>query len=139
MVEKIFSGEALTILRKALDAASLRHQVLSDNIANVNTPGFKRSDVVFQQELKAALSANEGVLPLNTTDPKHIQFPEEIQLDKVSPKIILQNDTISRNDLNNVDIDTEMAKLAENTIYYNSLAQMTSLKLTSLRSVLNNQ
>jgi len=137
MVEKIFSDQTLDILKKALDAASLRHQVLSDNIANVNTPGFKRSDVIFQQELKAALTGSQDTLPLTTTHPGHIQIPSKTPLDDVQPRIIMQNDTVSRNDLNNVDIDVEMSKLAENTILYSALAQITKLKLNTLKSAIS--
>ena len=63
----IFQFLTLTILKKALNAASLRHQVISDNVANVNTPGFKRSDVTFQQELREALTHPPNSLSLNTT------------------------------------------------------------------------
>jgi len=136
MVEKVVSSEILTILRKALDATSLKHQVLADNIANVNTPGFKRSDVVFQQELKVALFAQQGVLPLATTDKAHFQVPVNVSVSDVKPRVIMHNDTISRNDLNNVDVDLEMSKVAENTILYSALAQITSLKLNALKNAI---
>ena len=140
MIGKIFNDQTITILRKALDAASLRHQVLSDNIANVNTPGFKRSDVVFQQELKNAIneSSDDKQFPgLANTNPRHFTGITSNSIDDVMPKVIMQNDTVSRNDLNNVDIDLEMSKLAENTILYSALAQITSLRLNSLKSAIN--
>ncbi len=137
MVEGIISSEIYQILEKSLNAASLQQQMTSNNIANVNTPGFKRSEVVFQSKLDQLLNgADKSYLPLTVTNKNHISITPGMTLDSVNPEIITDNATSSRNDGNNVDIDSEMAKMAENTAYYSSLAQLTSMKLTMLHEVI---
>jgi flagellar basal-body rod protein FlgB len=134
MVDKIFDNETLISLKKALDAASLRQKVIANNIANVDTPGFKRADVAFEDELRAALEVQEK-LEMQTTHPKHISNKRK-NLEDVNPRVITQSDTTYRNDLNNVDIEQEMAKLTENNIIYNTIAQLISEKLRMLRTTI---
>lgn len=122
----------LTALEKGLDASSLRQKVLADNVANVDTPNFKRSDVDFQAVLNSALGNNEASLPLKRTSPRHLPGVAE----PASPAVVQDNSTTLRNDGNNVDIDREMANVAENGIYYNSLTQALSSQLGLLRMVI---
>lgn len=138
MVDGIISSEIYQILEKSLNASALQQQMTSNNIANVNTPGFKRSEVVFQSKLDRLLSGSEKTyLPLAVTNKNHIPIVQEFTLDSINPEIITNNETTSRNDGNNVDIDIEMSKMAENTAYYSSMAQLTSLKLGMLQSVIS--
>lgn len=110
-------------LDAALGAAGTRHQVLANNIANVNTPGFKRSDVDFDGQLAKALdAAKDG-------DPA--------ALDKLEPTVSFQGGTTMRADGNNVDIDNEMASLAENNVRYNALVQMAAKQLNMLEYVIS--
>lgn len=137
MLDGILSSEIYQVLEKAMNASSLQHQVTSNNIANVNTPGFKASEVVFQNKLDRVLNAREAeYMPLAVTHQNHIPIEEHMTLDMIRPEIITRNETAMRNDDNNVDIDSEMAKMAENTAYYTSLAQITSNKISGLRSVI---
>jgi len=122
----------LTVLEKGLNASSLRQKVLADNVANVDTPRFKRSDVDFQLALDAALGSSGSTLSLKTTVPKHIASAED------ENQSIVQTDrsTSIRNDSNNVDIDREMANVAENGLYYNALTRAISSQLGILRLVI---
>lgn len=122
----------LTVLEKGLNASSLRQKVLADNVANVDTPGFKRSDVDFQQALNAALGTSGATLSLRTSVPRHIAIgtagnPSLVQTD---------HSTSLRNDSNNVDIDREMTNVAENGLYYNALTRTISSQLGMLRMVI---
>lgn len=131
MLERIVSRKVFAIVERGLDAASLRQRVLSDNLANVDTPGYKRSDVRFQQELRRVMEARR--LPLRLTHATHLSGKT---VDLPAPQVV-KDDTISyRNDGNNVDIDVEMARLAENSIYYDALARQMSYLLGSLRSAI---
>jgi flagellar basal-body rod protein FlgB len=119
----------LNQLEKALDATNLRYKILADNIANIDTPGFKRSDINFQAVLKEVMADHQG-LALKRTSDRHLsgnRFSEDI--------IVQDNSTSYRNDGNNVDIDLEMTRLAENTIQYNALARIYSSHLNLLRQV----
>ncbi len=125
-------GPVLNVLQKGLEASSLRQQVLSNNIANIDTPNFKRSDVDFQTVLGAALDQNGGALSMKLTSPQHISGVA----DGSGSGIITDQSTIMRNDGNNVDVDREMTNVAENGLYYNSLTQAISSQLALLRLVI---
>ncbi len=122
----------LSVLERGLNASSLRQQVLADNVANVDTPGFKRSDVDFELALKAALGRTGSALSLKATVPGHITSGS------AENNSIVQTDrsTSFRNDANNVDIDSEMVNVAKNGLYYNSLTRTISSQLGMLRMVI---
>lgn len=122
----------LRALETGLDASSLRQKVLSNNVANADTPDFKRSDVDFRQILGEALGDPGTKLPLKVTAPQHIQSaPGGAQ-----SAVVTDGSTTFRNDGNNVDIDREMANIAENGLYYNSVTQALTNQLGLLRMVI---
>jgi len=139
MIDQLFNNPTMGLLQKSLDASSLQQKMIANNLANVDTPGFKRSEVVFQEKLKTALETQEvakGELHATLTDPRHIAFQQVTTLDQIQPSLVQRNDTTLRNDGNNVDIDVEMSKLAQNQIFYTSLAQVASTQLSLLRSAI---
>ncbi len=116
------NNPTLLALKRDLDTAALRQRVIADNLANLNTPGFKKSVVSFEEQLQAAL--NDNSMPLRTTHPKHIggvKHPAE-----VLPQVVQVTDSGMRADGNNVDADEEMVNLAANQIKYNTSAQSLS-------------
>ncbi len=107
MLDKIF--ESKNIIHKALDASWMRNQVIAQNIANVDTPNYKRKTVSFEEQLIQEMSKSD----FKNSDIKNINI-----------KVVQENSNLSyRLDGNNVDIDTESAALAENSIRYNALIQ----------------
>ncbi|MDD2620859.1 MAG: flagellar basal body rod protein FlgB [Syntrophomonadaceae bacterium] len=138
MLEKIFNSQTNILLNKAMDAASLRNDVIANNIANVDTPKFKRTEVIFEENMKKLLNdVNEPVAgKLNVTNAKHIQIMRENDgksLDEFQPETRILEDLSFRNDENNVDIDTEMAKNTKNKINYDALGQSMSNEIKILR------
>lgn len=128
MIKSILSSPQETVLQNALSVSAMRHKLLSNNIANVNTPGFKRSDVAsFDNLLTAAMNQNQS--SLSRTNARH--FPGE-ETGEFTPNIVTSTNTSLRTDGNNVDIDSEMANLAENTIYYDAVAQTLSQYYSNL-------
>jgi flagellar basal-body rod protein FlgB len=117
----------INVLDKAADASWKRNEVMSNNIANVDTPGYKRKDVQFEAYLTSALIGD------NSLD----QRVADVRLDSLDASVYTDNSTLSyRMDGNNVDIDTESANLAENQIrYYNLLDSMTQ-EFNRLKAVL---
>lgn len=109
MIDRILNSKNL--IHKALKASELRNEAISENIANVNTPGYKRKYVSFEAELSSAMQDGKFKVP---------------DADKMVIKILEDDKTSYRIDGNNVDIDVEMAELAKNTIKYNALIQMSS-------------
>ena len=132
MLEAIISPRRVAVMEGALQAASTRHRVISNNVANVNTPGFKKSDVVFESLLRDQLGDGKR-LQMARTNEKH--YP---QVTGAVPKaqVQVQKDTSIRLDGNNVDIDAEMAGMAKNSIYYQAVAQDIGRYFTSLKNVI---
>lgn len=111
------------LLSKSLDASLQRGQLISDNIANVDTPNYKRKDVVFEQYLNRALQADGKI--------------DEEKLSRIQPKVVVDNSQLSyRLDGNNVDIDAEMAYMAENQIKYNTLIYQINYNFERLKMVM---
>lgn len=136
-MSNLFSGittETIEYLEQALDGAAKRHQVISNNIANVDTPNFKRSDVPFLDELKKAIKKTAfPSLKLATTHNMHISGLEKDPLKLV---IVQQNNLTFRNDGNNVDIDKEITEMIKNNILYNSYLQLLISKLSGLKNII---
>lgn len=129
----LFSGQKLNLVKRSMDAAMLRHGVISNNIANVNTPNFKKQEVVFEETLAKAMDATgfHG----KTTHPRHIQIGSGA-LGAVTPKLVVNGRTSMRNDGNNVDIDEEMATLSKNTINYRALSSALDGELTKINQAI---
>lgn len=123
---------SIQMWQKVLDSKALGQRVIANNIANVDTPGFKRSEVEFSTILQEAMNKNN--ITLRTTNPRHINSVNS--LNKVEPKIILDNSTSIRNDGNNVDIDREMSGLAKNQLEYQIASDLLSRKFTGLKKII---
>lgn len=134
MLNSLLQSTQVSVLEKALSAASLRHKVISNNIANVNTPKFKKSEVSFENQLELAMSAEKS--PIARTHERHLPI-KSTSLDDVEPTINTITTTSFRNDDNNVDIDSEMAGLAKNSITYSAVADQINKYFSNLKSVIN--
>jgi flagellar basal-body rod protein FlgB len=108
------------IMEKSLNASLARNETISQNIANVDTPNYKRKDVAFEQYFADSLNkANKN------------------DVDDVQPTIVEDNsDNKMRIDGNNVDIDSEMSYLAKNTIKYNALVQLINNNFSKIKNVI---
>lgn len=120
----------INVLDKAADAANSRNEIISNNIANVDTPNYKRKDVSFQSYLEQALIGgeplDERISEINT------------HLSDFGGLIYTDSSTLSyRLDGNNVDIDTESAMLAENQIRYNALVEQIGQEFARYKTVLS--
>jgi flagellar basal-body rod protein FlgB len=118
------------LLQNALTAANLRQGVYANNIANVDTPGYRRQDVSFESLLQDQLATQtEGDGPLTA--------PVLARMLAVQPQVVTDTTTTVQNNGNNVDIDAEMSELAENQIRYNALVQDVDLRIARLREAIN--
>ena len=124
----------LKILTSGLDASTLRHKVLANNVANVDTPNFQRQDVNFYSQLKSMMgdSAHMATLELQKTDFRHLNAEPNssgaYQVQQTSGQV--------REDGNNVNIDAENAKIAENNIYYSTLASVVIKKYQAIDRII---
>jgi flagellar basal-body rod protein FlgB len=112
------SGSGFEILTQVMNAASLRHQVISQNIANVNTPGYHRLEVSFEDEMAKALRHTGGGPPPVVKPQVHV------------------GDGPERVDGNTVDIDREMGDLARNALLFEAAAQIVTSRISSYRAAI---
>jgi flagellar basal-body rod protein FlgB len=124
--------DTISALSQALDLGSARLQAISDNLSNVNTPGFKRQDATFAALLQSAEAGND--LPMTATDPRHLTLDEDVQ--SGSPSLVTQRSGSMRPDGNNVDIDAETSRLAATEVYYQGASQLLSGQFASLKYVI---
>ena len=108
-------------LERALSGSALRQQAIASNIANVNTPGYRREDVDFQSALNAAWN----------TDPATVQ--------RVTPAVGTDPSAQVRQDGSSVDIDVEAAAQAKNGLQYEAVAQVMKTRIAILRSAMGVQ
>ena len=120
----------INVLDKAADAANSRNTIISNNIANVDTPNYKRKDISFERYLEQALIGD---------DPLDDRVDEiNTHLSDFSGMIYTDHSVLSyRLDGNNVDIDTENAYLAENQIRYNTLISQIGQEFSRYKTVLS--
>lgn len=126
-------GNNTKTLEKALDASWLKNEAISNNIANVNTPGYKKTYVRFEEQLAAAAEFQIGSLK---KDKDFLPIGNDIK-DIPAPEILQDSFTSARRDGNNVDVDVEMAEMAKNTIKYNALITQLSKQFGNIRIAIN--
>ncbi|MCL2125441.1 MAG: flagellar basal body rod protein FlgB [Oscillospiraceae bacterium] len=133
MWDNIF--KPVDLLQKGLSAAWTRNAVIRNNIANVETPGFKASDVEFETLMLEALEGSR--FKGTKTHPRHIDIGAGNDLSSVHARVVEREYTSMRMDENNVDIEDENVKLAQNSLYYNTLMEKMNSELRRLRMAIN--
>jgi flagellar basal-body rod protein FlgB len=130
-------GRNLDIMKREMDVSVLRQNVISNNIANSDTPNFKRSVVNFESALKRALDSEKVVpFPQSITDERHIAFDKPMDWRAVSPRRVLDYLTEAKNNGNNVDIEEEGMNALTNQLLYTTLAQVVSSEIQRVNIVL---
>lgn len=117
----------INVLNSAANASQARGEVIANNIANVDTPNYKRQDVQFESYLMSALAGD------NSLDER----VADVNLSSLEPTVYTDGSSLSyRLDGNNVDIDTEEAYLADNQIRYATLLDSMSQEFNRIKTVL---
>ena len=119
----------INVLDRAADASWIRNEAISNNIANVDTPGYKRQDVNFEEQLRRAMK--------NSRYRSIDERVANIDLERLKPITYRDHETVSyRLDGNNVDIDTENVELASNQIRYQGLTDSIAKQFEGLQTVM---
>lgn len=129
--------DATEVLQQSLDGLSMRQRATANNIANVDTPGYKAQQVSFEGHLAQAvdrqLTAQQN-LNMVATNPAHLSVGPR-QLEQLQPVVHDLDGMSYRNDGNSVDIEREMALLAETQLRYSTLSSLMSRRLAMQRSI----
>lgn len=129
----LFKG-TFPLLEKALDLRSLKHNVTVSNIANKDTPNYKAFDLIVEEELEKVMGSGKE-LGLIRTRRGHLPG-RGVGGGAVRLRIDNTSQLSLKRDGNTVNIDKEMAKLSENNLMYNALAQIISRKFKGLKDVI---
>lgn len=116
---RLLFDETSSLLTEMIQAASLRHHVLALNVANIDTPGFRPSEVRFSEELRLASEVGERSAVVVRT--------------AVTPDPAAGT---GRYDGNSVDLDRQMAKMAENALWHNAMIQILNSRINMLRTAI---
>ncbi len=116
-------------LERSMDASVLRGQLISHNIANVNTPNYKRLDIDFASVLEEAMPS--VTTELARTNFRHLTGINRVE--NVPFRIVQENKTSSREDGNNVDVEFEMTQVTENTLHFQAVAQSWKQQMSRLK------
>ena len=123
MADKLFD-ETIRLLGNVANLRIDRHSLLTSNLANIETPGYRAQDISFEERLRAALP-EKGQLRMVRTNARHM--PVYDSSGRVRPEVVSGGE---------VDIDRQMAKLAENNLLYNAMIQLLGRKYRAIRETI---
>lgn len=127
------------LLERGLHASLVKRKVISDNIANVDTPHFKKSEVTFEANLKRALESEYyekmKSVPTQISDDRHFEFFKPLDYREVKPKINIDYLTTMRADGNNVDVEKEIALASHNQMQYSIMVDRLNQNFRQLHLV----
>ena len=139
MIQSTGFEKNLDILHRSLAVSSLRDRVYADNIANAETPNFKRTRVSFEAELAKALESERNPsarLELRQTSQRHVSATPSTRYNEIQPRRMLDFLTTAHNNGNNVDIDVEVQQALGNQMMYTLLTQVTGHQFRQIEVVL---
>jgi flagellar basal-body rod protein FlgB len=129
----LFQATGVGRVRQFLDLASLRHKLISGNVANVSTPGYRSQDIDFKAELAKSSQKSSGISG-SVTHQSHIPLGQHSGR---LPEI--HRAKVARGDLNSVDIDHEVPKMAQNELEFTIGARLLKMKFDGLRKAISSR
>ncbi len=138
MFESTSFGRQLDILHRTMDVSVLRNNVIANNIANADTPNFKRSVVNFESQLAYALNEErrQPRFQAALTNERHIPFDRTPDYRNVRPRRVLDFTTTGKNNNNNVDVEVESMNLLNNQLAYQMMTRSVADSMARLNLVL---
>jgi flagellar basal-body rod protein FlgB len=119
-------GETMEVLRQATTFALRRHDLLAQNVANADTPGFRARDLGFAHQL--SIAQRTAALPA-----------ADLGTPALDVRVVDGPDAAVRDDGNTVDVDRQMARLSHNALYHNVVVQLMTARIRTLRSAITGQ
>jgi flagellar basal-body rod protein FlgB len=131
-IQSRLAGRTVALLQQALSYRSANHSVISGNLANVDTPGYRPQELTFDQELRRAVDG-EGI-SIKRTDERHMPTPTDIFGGKASHELVANDQEIGES--NQLNIDKEMARMVQNNLLYEASAKLLAKRFDALRQVI---
>ena len=136
MFDSTSFGKNLDVLQRTMDVSLLRREVITNNIANAETPNFRRTDVNFEASLAKALATeNTKTFEMTLTHEKHIPNNRVVDYKTIKPRRVLDYTTQTDNNGNNVDIEKEVMDVVKNQMQYQLMTQSISSQFKSVNMI----
>jgi flagellar basal-body rod protein FlgB len=131
-------GQTVGMLTNAMDGSAQANSAIANNVANANTPNFRRADVSFKEALAAteATPGDPDQLAMVTTSDRHIAIGGAQDAEPFAITTTVDDTQQMRVDGSNVDVDQEMAKLSLNSAYSQTMAQLLTTQYTRIREAI---
>lgn len=130
-IDAIF-GTTVDLLSKNIDLRAKSHNMISANLANVETPNYTPTSLSFEDELKGALKGKKGTPAV--TNPRHIPLKgQSSSLEQVQGRVLETPSPTPGKDNNGVELETEMGRMVENQLMYNASIQILTKKFEGLK------
>ena len=126
----LFDG-TVEILQRGVAFATRRHALLAQNVANVETPGYSGQDLTFARELDLAQQVRATPVAFGPGGPAGARGAD------LDVRLVRAADGLPRADGNDVDIDRQMVKIAENTLYHNAVVHLLIAKLNAMKTAIS--
>ncbi len=133
LTDYIFSQMGVSKYKSYLDLSSYRHKLLSGNVANVSTPGYKAKDISFTEEYRRLTDSSRRLTPV-VTQEGHIPVGDHPQAD---PKI--REERIDRGMINSVDIESAITNLSENELLFDAGAQFLQMRFEGMKKAITSE
>jgi flagellar basal-body rod protein FlgB len=131
-------AKTLDLLSRAMDVSMLRDSVYANNLANKDTPNFKRSEVNFEAQLQKALNSQDYKpgFEMARADSRHVSSWTQLDYRNVRPRRVLDYLSTYDNSGNNVDPEKEMNLVLKNQMQYTLYAQAAAFEYGQISLVL---
>lgn len=132
-MNSIFQKMNIDALSFGMSTTQQKHTVIAENIANIDTPNYKASDLKFEKVMGEYMNTGKK-LPLAVTDGKHLTSPQRPLM--AENFVYKQNNPSVRQDGNDVNLDYEMSNLSANGVMFQTLSTITSHEFTKLKTAI---
>jgi flagellar basal-body rod protein FlgB len=140
-ISGISFGHTVDLLGNAVKGADLEHDQIANNLANVNTPNYRRSTTNFREALQASLGtpASNDTMALKTDNDRQYSLDDAAPPGPFDPQATVDETIQMRVDKSNVDIDQESALLSQNSGYAQTMNQLLTSQYKRLREAIQEQ
>jgi flagellar basal-body rod protein FlgB len=131
------NNKTLQAIAAGIKFREMRQEIISSNVANADTPGYKAKRIEFEKALARALDV-DGQMGMTVEDEKHFDVGNG-GFENLQPELIEDPNGIVSEDGNTVDREKEMARMAENKVMYDALVQLMNKKLGMMKYIINSE
>jgi flagellar basal-body rod protein FlgB len=133
----LFGNSSIELLKRGLDAGALRMKVIAENVANVETPGYRAREVRFEELLGEAQAApSNASLSLTRSNAAHLGSGAGAGAAIARPRIVAAASRPAEGAASNVDVERELVEMQKNEIQFQALSQVLADKYRGLKDAI---